>query len=135
MGPLCCFLPFSISNLKCYQQGLLFVFQAKGGSSDVGLEIGIFQLDGIKTKISVCTDPTSRPRFSHSLSLGLEFANIEDVGVQIKGYEAEKMTILRSVLLKQLEAHLKNQITSIILNLLDYYLSVGGVSQVPNAQN
>lgn len=88
------------------------------------------QLNGLKTKISVCTDPTSRPRFSQPISLGLEFANVEDVEMEIKGYEAEQLSMPQSVFQKQIIAHLRSQAAGIVLSLLDFYFSVGGVSQV-----
>lgn len=104
--------------------------QVQSSGSDVGLEIGHLQLHGLKTNISVCTDPSSRPRFSQPISLGLEFANVEDVEVEIKGYEADQLSMPQSVFQKQIIAHLRSQGLGIILSLLDYYFSVGGVSQV-----
>ncbi|GMH39652.1 hypothetical protein BSKO_07550 [Bryopsis sp. KO-2023] len=100
----------------------------EAASADVSLDVGLLHVGGIKFKVSISTDPTSRPR-SQPLSLGLEFANVEDVEVEIKGYEAEDLSMLQSVFMEQILAHLKGQISGIALSLLDHVFSVGGVSQ------
>lgn len=101
-------------------------------SSDLELEIGLVSLADFWVKASLVTDPTSRPRYAAAqfISLGLEFANVEDVEVLMRGFEWERLKMAQSVFLNQIIGHLQDQFWQIVRGLLEYYFTVGGASKV-----
>ena len=101
-------------------------------SSDLELDIGLVLLADFWVKASLVTDPTSRPRYAAAqfISLGLEFANVEDVEVLMRGVEWESLNMAQSVFLNQILGHLRDQFWQIMRGLLEFYFSVGGASKV-----
>ena len=101
-------------------------------SSDLELEIGLVSLADFWVKASLVTDPTSRPRYAAAqfISLGLEFANVEDVEVLMRGFEWERLKMAQSVFLNQIIGHLQDQFWQIVRGLLEFYFTVGGASKV-----
>lgn len=101
-------------------------------SNDPETDIIFLRIAGMGLKFTALTEPLSRPRKRSNklLSLGLNFANVEDVAVFLNGFEAERMASRYSIIQNRIIDHFKDQLWKVVVNVLDFYLTIGGVSQV-----
>lgn len=120
--------------------------QCQDGHLDVVMDIRLLHICGMCLNVSTLMEPISRPRTitSQAVALGLEFANVEDVEVRpvtfnfsvashqvpLRGYERQNIREPASQIWHGLDTHLRDQIWRALFNLLEFYFSIGGVSQV-----
>ncbi|MEW5308579.1 MAG: hypothetical protein WDW38_000525 [Sanguina aurantia] len=99
--------------------------------ADVPLQIGLLSLGEADLRLSFKTDAVSRPpQSSAMLSLGLEFANLDDMHLTLPGIEMEGMRTPRSLLLQHITERLKERLFSIALSLIANYGIFGSTSRI-----
>eukprot|EP00210_Caulerpa_lentillifera_P006209 g5933.t1 len=106
-----------------------------GANLDVELEVSLLHVGGLCFNVTTRTEPSCRPRSltSQSLMLGLELATIEDVEIPLSGHERHEIREPASMICKKLDSHVRDQIWRAFIHLVEFYLSLGGVSQALSA--
>eukprot|EP00798_Chlamydomonas_sp_ICE-L_P025166 gene25166-10797_t len=100
-------------------------------SADLPLQVDLLNVEDLNLRLSFKPNASVRPRyFSQFMSLGMDFANLEDLPLTLPGIEAHQVREQRSMLISQAVNRLQQRIFSIALSVLKNYGVMGATSKI-----